>query len=101
MSDQINAITSFLKNEINENRGLRSLLKQKADHYGKKIQLLTCAKILLCSLLLQSLKRPIYNLVEIETTSDFEDRYDLSLFEDLEFQATPTGSSGWNDEDFD
>lgn len=39
MSDQISAITSFLKKEINENRGLRSLLKQKADDYGKK---LTC-----------------------------------------------------------
>lgn len=33
MSDQISAITSFLEKEINVNRGLRSLLKQKADHY--------------------------------------------------------------------
>ena len=58
---------------------------------------------MLRSLLLQSPKRPTYTVqfseVEIETTSDFEDRYDLSLFEDLEFQATPI--SGWNDEDFD
>ena len=42
MSDQISAITSFLEKEINVNRGFRSLLKQKADHYQKKIQLLTC-----------------------------------------------------------
>ena len=42
MSDQISVINSFLKKEINENRGLRSLLKQRADHYRKKIQLLTC-----------------------------------------------------------
>lgn len=40
-----------------------------------------------------------FSEVEIETTSDFEDCYDLSLFEDPEFQVTPI--SGWNDEDFD
>ena len=39
MSDQISAITSFLEKEINVNRGLRSLLLQKADHYRKKIKL--------------------------------------------------------------
>ena len=42
MSDQISAITSFLEKEINVNRGLRSLLLQKADHYRKTIKLLTC-----------------------------------------------------------
>lgn len=55
-------------------------------------------------MLFLSLAEPVetylqFSEVEIETTSDFEDRYDLSLFEDLEFQATPI--SGWNDEDFD
>lgn len=86
MSDQISAITSFLKKEINENRGLRSLLKQKAVHYGKKIQLLTC----MCKdfVMFPSFAEPEetnlqFSEVEIETTSDFEDRYDLSLFEDL------------------
>lgn len=102
MSDQISAITSFLEKEINVNRGLRSLLKQKADHYQKKIQLLTC--MWKDFVMFLSLAEPVetylqFSEVEIETTSDFEDRYDLSLFEDLEFQATPI--SGWNDEDFD
>lgn len=101
MSDQISAIASFLEKEINVNRGLRSLLKQKADHYQKKIQLLTC--MWKDFVMFLSLAEPVetylqFSEVEIET-SDFEDRYDLSLFEDLEFQATPI--SGWNDEDFD
>ena len=101
LSDQISAITSILKKEINENRGLRPLLKQKADHYGKKIQLLTC----MCKdFMFSSFAEPEetylqFSEVEIDTTIDFEDRYDLSLFEDLQFQATPI--SGWNDEDFD
>ena len=101
MSDQISAITSFLRKEINVNRGLRSLLLQKADHYRKKSKLLTC----MCKdfVMFPSFAEPEEAYlqcteVEIETTSDFEDRYDLSLFEDLEFQTKPI--SGWN-ENFD
>ena len=102
MSDQICAITSFLEKEINVNRGLSSLLKQKADLYQKKIQLLSC----MCKdfVTFPSFAEPKETFLqcsefEIETASVFEDRYDLSLFEDLEYQATPI--SGWNDDDED
>ena len=74
------------KKKINVNRGLRSLLLQKVDHYRKKIKLLTCV----CKdfVMFPSFAEPEEAYlqcteVEIKTTSDFEDRYDLSLFEDL------------------
>ena len=75
LSDQTSAITSFLEKEINVNRGLRLLLNQKADHYRKKIQLLTC----MCKdfVMFPSFTEPEetylqFSEVQIETTSNLE-----------------------------
>lgn len=103
ISEQINAITSYLEKE-SVDRGLMSLLQQKVDVYKKNLQLLTW----MCkdSVLFPTFEEPVQTYlqfsevdIEIETPTDVEDLYDFSLFEDLECSNTPI--RGWNDEDFD
>ena len=99
ISEQINAITSYLEKE-SVDRGLMSLLQQKVDVYKKNRQLLTC----ICN---DSVIFPTFEeheetylqFSEVELETPVENLHDFSLFEDLECHSTPI--SGWIDEDFD
>lgn len=100
LSGEINAISSFLSNEADVDRGLMSLLLQKVDVHQKNLQLLK--RVCGHAVSFPPFEYPSetyfqFSALEIEETDDVEGLYDLSLFEDLECHSAPI--RGWNDEE--
>lgn len=99
--DQINFITSYLSSDADVNRGLRSLLLQKAAVHKKRLNSLR-------SMFGDVVTVPPFDLeetylhfseVEVEDDNDLEDVFDIGVLEELEIHCTPI--RGWNDDDSD
>lgn len=99
---QINFISSYLRSDADVNRGLRSLLLQKAAVHKKRLNSLrsTFGDVVTLPPFGDSEETYLhYSEVEVEDDKDLEDVFDIGVLEELDIHSTPI--RGWNDEDSD
>ena len=99
---QINFISSYLISDADVNRGLRSLLLQKAAVHKKRLNSLRSmfGDVVTLPPFGDSEETFLhYSEVEVEDDKDLEDVFDIGVLEELDIHSTPI--RGWNDEDSD